>query len=301
MQLQVRTASKKRRFMSPGLILVYMLVGLFAFVCLYPFLMVISGSLTSRGEAALHGFRLIPGDPTLAAYKTLFVNSAAIISGYKVTLFVTVVGTFLSLMVNSMMGYVLARKQMKFRKVLNFYVLFTMLFNGGMIPTYLLVNDLHMIDTFWALVIPNAMSAYNLFIMRNYFQSIPASLEESARIDGANPITILFRIILPISTPTLAAVGMFYGVSNWNAYLDGVLYINNNSLQILQVYLRNLFSSAGSGAVLSGIQGISDAARVTEETLKMVTISVSVIPILIVYPYLQKYYTTGITTGAVKG
>ncbi len=110
-----------------------------------------------------------------------------------------------------------------------------------MIPTYLLINDLGMIDTMWALVVPNAMSAYNLFIMRNYFKSIPQSLEESARIDGANPVVILFRIILPISAPTLAAVGMFYGVANWNAYLDGVLYINSTDLQILQVYLRNIF------------------------------------------------------------
>ncbi len=291
---------KKSKAEIIGMIINGVALFLIAFITIYPFWHVLMYSVSDSQRASAGGLFFLPKGLDITGYE-LVLKQPQLYNAYWNTIARTAVGTLLSVILTAMLAYPLSLPRLKGRKFLCIAIFFTMLFNGGMIPTYLLVNDLHMIDTFWALVIPNAMSAYNLFIMRNYFQSIPASLEESARIDGANPITVLFRIILPISTPTLAAVGMFYGVSNWNAYLDGVLYINNNSLQILQVYLRNLFSSAGSGAVLSGIQGISDAARVTEETLKMVTISVSVIPILIVYPYLQKYYTTGITTGAVKG
>lgn len=291
---------KKSKAEIIGMIINGVALFLIAFITIYPFWHVLMYSISDSQQASAGGLFFLPKGLDITGYE-LVLKQPQLYKAYWNTIARTAVGTLLSVILTAMLAYPLSLPRLKGKKFLCIAIFFTMLFNGGMIPTYLLVNDLHMIDTFWALVVPNAMSAYNLFIMRNYFQSIPASLEESARIDGANPITVLFRIILPISTPTLAAVGMFYGVSNWNAYLDGVLYINNNDLQILQVYLRNLFSSAGSGAVLSGIQGISDAAKVTEETLKMVTISVSVIPILIVYPYLQKYYTTGITTGAVKG
>ena len=144
------------------------------------------------------------------------------------------------------------------------------------------------------------MSAYNMFILRNYFQQLPESLEESAYIDGANPFIVLFRIILPISAPSLAAVAMFYGIANWNSYLDCLLYTNSDELQVLQIYLRNLLASAGAMVSIAGVAG-SDANRLTEETVKMTTIAVSVIPILVVYPFLQRYYTKGITVGAVKG
>ncbi len=291
---------KKSKAEIIGMIINGVALFLIAFTTIYPFWHVLMYSISDSQQASAGGLFFLPKGLDITGYE-LVLKQPQLYNAYWNTIARTAVGTLLSVILTAMLAYPLSLPRLKGRRFLCIAIFFTMLFNGGMIPTYLLVNDLHMIDTFWALVIPNAMSAYNLFIMRNYFQSIPASLEESARIDGANPITILFRIILPISTPTLAAVGMFYGVSNWNAYLDGVLYINNNDLQILQVYLRNLFSSAGSGAVLSGVQGISDAAKVTEETLKMVTISVSVIPILIIYPYLQKYYTSGITTGAVKG
>ncbi len=291
---------KKSKSEIIGMIINGVALFLIAFITIYPFWHVLMYSISDSQQASAGGLFFLPKGLDITGYE-LVLKQPQLYNAYWNTIARTAVGTLLSVILTAMLAYPLSLPRLRGRRFLCIAIFFTMLFNGGMIPTYLLVNDLHMIDTFWALVIPNAMSAYNLFIMRNYFQSIPASLEESARIDGANPITILFRIILPISTPTLAAVGMFYGVSNWNAYLDGVLYINNNDLQILQVYLRNLFSSAGSGAVLSGVQGISDAAKVTEETLKMVTISVSVIPILIIYPYLQKYYTTGITTGAVKG
>ena len=272
---------------------------LLAFITIYPFWYVLMYSISNSQAASAGGLFFIPKGFDLLGYK-LVLQQKQIYSAYFISIARTLLGTIISILLTSMLAYPLSLPRLKGRGFLCAAIFFTMLFNGGMIPTYLLVNDLGMVDKFWALIIPNAVSAYNLFIMRNYFQSIPASLEESARIDGANPLTILFKIILPMSGPTIAAVSMFYGVAYWNEYMDGVLYINNNDLQILQVYLRNLFSSAGAGAVLSGVQGISEASKVTEETLKMVTISVSVIPILLVYPKLQKYYTKGVTVGAVK-
>lgn len=269
-------------------------------VSVYPFWHVLMYSISNSQAASTGGLFFLPRKIDFLGYK-LVLQQPQIYAVYWNTIARTLVGTLLSMILTATLAYPLSLPRLRGRNFLSGAIFFTMLFSGGMIPTYILVSNLHMVDTFWALVVPNAVSAYNLFIMRNYFQSIPASLEEAARIDGANPITVLLRIILPISTPTLAAVGMFYGVANWNAYMDGVLYINGTEYQILQVYLRNLFSSAGSGAVLSGVQGLSEASRVTEETLKMVTIAISIIPILIVYPYMQKYYTKGVTVGAVKG
>lgn len=270
-------------------------------ITVYPFWHVLMYSISDSQAASRGGLFFLPRKIDFIGYE-LVLQQPQIYIAYWNTIARTVVGTLISMILTVTLAYPLSLPRMRGRNFLCLAIFFTMLFSGGMIPTYLLVSDLHMVNTFWALVVPGAVNAYNMFIMRNYFQSIPASLEEAARIDGANPIKVLFRIILPMSAPTLAAVGMFYGISNWNSYMDGVLYINGNDLQILQVYLRNLFSAAGSAAVLSGVQSSSsDAGKVTEETLKMVTIAISVIPILVVYPYLQKYYTKGVTVGAVKG
>jgi putative aldouronate transport system permease protein len=180
-------------------------------------------------------------------------------------------------------------------------VFFTMLFNGGMIPLFLVVQNLGLLDSLWALVLPNAVSAYNMFILKNFFQSIPKSLEESAVIDGANPFRVLWSIILPLSLPAMAAVGMFYGVAHWNSYIDAVLYINDTTKQVLQLYLRQLLASTGALGALSGVQDFSDVSKLTETTMKMATIAASVIPILFIYPWLQKYYIKGVMIGSVKG
>jgi putative aldouronate transport system permease protein len=255
-------------------------------------------SLSESNSALSGSLFLWPTKLDLTGYR-LVLQQQQIYVAYINSIARTVVGTAISVVLTATLAYPLSLTRLKGRKFLSLAIFLTMLFNGGMIPTYLLVKDLHMIDTFWALVIPGSVSAYNLFILKNYFQSLPVSLEESARIDGANPAVILFRIIIPLSLPALAAIMMFYGVGYWNNYMDGILYINSTNLQILQVYLRNLIASAGSSAVLSGVSG--DSSKVTSKTLQMVTISVTVIPVIIVYPYLQKYYISGITVGSVKG
>lgn len=296
-------ASRKRRYMSPGLILVYLFVGLFAFACLYPFLMVISGSLTSRGEAALHGFRLIPREPTLAAYKTLFVNSAAILNGYKVTVFVTIVGTFLSLMVNSMMGYVLARKQMKFRKFLNFYVLFTMLFNGGMVPWYIVcVRYLGLEDNIWALIIPMLASPWYVFLIRNYFHAIPEELYESARIDGASDFLIFRKIYLRLATPVLATVTLFTALGYWNDWWLGLMLIERSELQPLQMLLRTIIANIQFLQTMESSPQVQQLlASIPSDAVRMALVIITTGPIMFLYPFVQRYFVKGIMIGAVKG
>ena len=279
--------------------IIIFLLTLFAFACIYPFWHVLMYSISDSREAMTGGLFLGPRSPTFLSYSMIF-KTRQIYVAYSNTILRTLFGTLLSVLLTALTAFPLSLKRMRGRQFFSMMIFFTMLFNGGLIPTFLVVQDLGLLDTFLALILPNAMSAYNMFILRNYFQQLPESLEESAYIDGANPFIVLFRIILPISAPSLAAVAMFYGIANWNSYLDCLLYTNSDELQVLQIYLRNLLASAGAMDSIAGVAG-SDANRLTEETVKMTTIAVSVIPILVVYPFLQRYYTKGITVGAVKG
>lgn len=283
-----------------GYTVVCTLLVLFCFTTVYPFWHVLMYSASDSQVAMSGGLFFWPRKFDLLAYKMIFKTSQIYVA-YRNTILRTVIGTAISMLLTALTAYPLALKRLRGRNGISMMIFFTMLFSGGMIPTFLTVQAYGMVDTFWALILPGAMNAYNLFILRNYFQSIPESLEESAHLDGANSFTVLFRIILPISTPALAAVTMFYGVANWNAYMDGILYINSTSLEILQVYLRKLMASTGALNSLSGVDNLTEAARLSEESMKMATIAVSVIPILVVYPFLQRYYTKGITVGAVKG
>ena len=279
--------------------IIIFLLTLFAFACIYPFWHVLMYSISDSREAMTGGLFLVPRSPPFLSYSMIF-KTRQIYVAYSNTILRTLFGTLLSVLLTALTAFPLSLKRMRGRQFFSMMIFFTMLFNGGLIPTFLVVQDLGLLDTFLALILPNAMSAYNMFILRNYFQQLPESLEESAYIDGANPFIVLFRIILPISAPSLAAVAMFYGIANWNSYLDCLLYTNSDELQVLQIYLRNLLASAGAMDSIAGVAG-SDANRLTEETVKMTTIAVSVIPILVVYPFLQRYYTKGITVGAVKG
>jgi putative aldouronate transport system permease protein len=186
-----------------------------------------------------------------------------------------------------MLAYPLSLRRFIGRNTITLMIFFTMLFSGGMIPTYLLVKQLGMLDSVWALIIPGAISAWNLLIMKNYFQNIPAELEESASIDGASPSRVLFTIILPVSMPVIAAIALFYGVAHWNNYFDAILYINTQSNQVLQVFLRTMLN----GSSLQQVQGADNFAThigmVTEESVKMATVIASVLPMLLIYPFLK--------------
>jgi putative aldouronate transport system permease protein len=272
---------------------------LFCITTTYPFWHVLMYSISDSNAAMSGGLFLLPRKPSLLAYEMIF-KTRQIYVAYGNTIMRTFFGTILSVTLSVLTAFPLSRGRLRGRGGISMVFFFTMLFTGGMIPTYLIVQSYGLVDTFWALILPSAMSAYNMFILRNYFKSVPPSLEESAHMDGANSFTVLFRIFVPVSKPAIAAVAMFYGVANWNEYMDGILYTNKPQLEILQVYLRKLIASTGTLNSLSGVVNLSAAASLSEESMKMATIAASILPVLVVYPFLQRYYTRGITLGAVK-
>lgn len=276
-------------------------LGLMVLITIYPFWHVGMYSLSDSHASMSGGIFLWPREFSLLSYQQLLSTRQLYIC-YRNSILKTLIGTGLALLLTALTAYPLSLPRFKGRGFFSLMIFFTMLFNGGMIPTYLLIRDLHLLDTFWVYVLPGAMSAYNMFILRNFFQSIPPSLEESALLDGANPFQVLFHIVLPLSGPALAALAMFYGVALWNGYMDNVLYVNDSNLQLLQNFLRQLIAAAGAkSGTVSEMADVSAASRLTEETVKMTVITVSVIPVLIVYPFLQKYYTKGVMVGSVKG
>ena len=293
---------EKRSRFSLSSMLIYLFVGVFAALCLYPFLMVISGSFTSKSEATLHGYSLIPRSFTLAAYETLFANMRSIANGYKVTVFVTVVGTFLSLLVNSMMGFVLSRKQLVFRKTLNFFVLFTMLFSGGMVSWFIICTMIGLRDTIWALILPMLAGSWYIFLFRNYFISIPDALYESAKIDGAGDILIFFRIYIRLATPVIATVTLFTALGYWNDWWLGLMLIEKDTMQPLQMLLRMIISNIQFLQTMEASPEVQKLmASIPSESVRMALVIITTGPILLLYPFVQRFFVKGIMVGAVKG
>ena len=269
-------------------------------ITLYPVIYVLFASLSDSNALLAHtGLLFKPLGLNVDAYKAV-INKPNIVTGYCVTLFVVIVGTFLNVFVTAISAFVLTRKQFPLNKVLLVFIVFTMYFGGGMIPRYLFINDtLGMGNSIWALMLPGLISTYNLIIMRTNFQSIPDSLEESTKIDGANDITIFFKIILPLSKAIIAVMVLMYGVGHWNAWFDAMLFIRSRDLYPLQIILREiLISNSTDSMIASGAGGDIEAIG---ESIKYATIVVSTVPILCVYPFVQKYFTKGVMIGAVKG
>lgn len=290
--------------MTVGRFLVHLFVIAFALVCLYPFLLVVGGSLMTNSEVMNGGFRVIPKDPTLASYKMLLGNGDLILNGYRVTIFVTVVGTTLSVMINAMMGYVLSRKQLVGRRVLNLYVLLTMLFNGGMVPWYMICTKyLHMQNTIWALIVPSLVGAWNIYLIRNYFTGVPEEMWESAKLDGAGEFTIFGRIYLPLGKPVIATVVLFAALGYWNDWWLGLMLIDRTELQPLQMLLRTMMSNIQFLQTMSQQSSEVQAllASVPGDGVKMAMVIVTTGPIILLYPIVQKYFMKGIMVGAVKG
>lgn len=290
--------------MTVGRVIVHIFVLLFSLICLYPFLLVIGGSLMTNSEAINSGFKVIPDEPTLASYKILLGNSALIFNGYRITVFVTVVGTCISIAVNGMMGYVLSRKHLAGRRVLNLYVLLTMLFNGGMVPWYLVCTQyLHLKDTIWALILPCVVSAWYIFLIRNYFTGVPEELWESAKLDGASEFAVFSKIYLPLATPVIATVVLFAALGFWNDWWLGLMLIDDSSKQPLQMLLRTMISNIQFLQTMSQQSSEVQAmlASVPGDGVKMAMVVVTTGPIILVYPFVQKYFMKGIMVGAVKG
>jgi putative aldouronate transport system permease protein len=269
-------------------------------ITLYPFLHVLMSSLSDSRLLLSHtGIILWPEGFTWGAYKLVFLNPN-ILRGYANTLFVVTVGTSINLFLTCLGAYVLSRKGVPWTKTLMLLIVFTMFFSGGMIPSYLLVNNwLHLGNSLFALIIPGAISTWNLIILRTSFSSIPDSLFESAKIDGAHDFTILARIVVPLSLPALAVMTLFYGVHHWNAWFSSMLYLRDRDLFPLQLILREILIQNSTEYMTSN----SSAGEIETvgESIKYATIMVATLPILFIYPFLQRYFVKGVMIGSIKG
>ena len=276
----------------------YISLGLLAFTTLYPFLYTINLSLSTTTEAMRIGFHLYPREITLTSYNMVMKNQEILI-GYGNTIFRTVFGTTIAILVTCMFAYPLARPNMPMKRTFTIMLIFTMLFSGGLIPNYLLMKNLGLINNRLVYLLPNMLTAFNVLIVRNYFKSIPESLYESAKLDGAKDLYILFKIIMPLSKPVLATVALWMAVGHWNSWFDGMLYITDNKKQILQIFLQRIVQGSQTELVTQGLAN-PDIMQFTSETVKSATIVVAILPILLVYPFIQKYFVTGIMLGSVK-
>ena len=270
-------------------------------VMLYPFLNVVASSVSDNSAVSRGRVSFYPIGFNLEAYKAV-VRYKHIWSGYKNTILYTVIGTGINLLMTICGAYPLSRRQFYGRGVFTFFVAFTMFFGGGLIPTYLVINSYGMLDTFWVMVIPGAISTYNMIIMRTFFQGIPVELEEAATIDGCNDVQTLWKVILPLSTASLMTIGMFYAVGHWNAWFNAVIYLRDSGRFPVQLWLRTIVLQNQVRDIVEGSGAVdTEAENLVADTIKFAVIVVAVLPILCVYPFVQKYFVKGVMIGSVKG
>jgi len=288
---------KKWKKITFGTFIIYLLLALFSASIVVAFIHLLSISFSPSHVATKGGLHLWPKEFTLKNYQEVFKNKF-IWTGYKNTIIITVIGTVVKLGFTAIGAYVLAKKYFPHRNFWTFYIVFTMFFSGGLIPTYLLNKYLGLMDNLLVLVIPGLISAYNLVIMRNFFQSLPEEVEESAMIDGAGRFRIFYAIVLPMSKPILATVGLWLAVGHWNSWYDVLIYITDETKFTLQIVLRRILLT-GSKEIMEFTSTTQE--MVSSEGLKAATIYVATLPILCAYPFLQKYFVKGTMVGAVKG
>lgn len=285
----------------PANVLLNILLIALCITCVYPFLLVIATSFNSESAIVSFGYTAIPKEPTLYAYKYLFANASTLLRAYGVTIFVTVVGTMLHVIVCALYGYAISRREFKFRNFFTFYMFFTMLFSGGTVPWYIVCTKvLHINNTIWALILPSLCSAWNIIILKTFFKSsVPDAIIESARIDGASEIKTFVRIVCPIALPGLATIALFAMLGFWNNYFNAMMLTTKTSLQNLQLYLYNILKSASmmeQGASASGM-----TLKLPQESARNAICVISIAPIIFAYPFFQRYFIQGLTIGAVKG
>ncbi|MDQ0896772.1 carbohydrate ABC transporter permease [Paenibacillus sp. V4I7] len=276
-------------------------LGIIAIITLFPLYYVFVVSFTDPAEyIQKQGYILFPEKWTLDSYKYLLstsaFQSATMISGFLAT-----VGTALSLVITAALAYGLSRKRLQGRRLIMLLILITLLFSPGLIPPYLLVRDLGLINSIWSLILPVLTSGWYVILMKSFFDSIPVELEESAIIDGSTDIGVFFRIVLPLSLPALAAFGLFYAVAYWNTFFSAVLYINDHAKWPLQLVLRNMLIDSSTQAGGSAAAEMMAEQNIPTETLKMAAVVIATLPILCVYPFLQKHFAKGVMLGSVKG
>jgi putative aldouronate transport system permease protein len=278
-------------------------VTLLILVILYPLIYIISASISDPNVVNSGKMWLWPLEITFEGYERVFQNKEIWI-GYRNTVFYTLVGTFINLLVTLPCAYALSRRDIKGRNVIMFLIVFTMFFNGGLIPTFLIVKNLGMLNTVWALMIPNAAAVWNIIVARTFFHSnIPRELEEAAEMDGCGPFRLFGQIIVPLSKPIIAVMALFYGVGHWNSYFNALIYLSDENLFPLQLFLREILvlTEMSSSMMMDGgdLEAIAQQAKIAD-IIKYAVIIVSALPLLIVYPFLQRYFVQGVLIGSIK-
>ncbi|WP_409343105.1 carbohydrate ABC transporter permease [Paenibacillus sp. MBLB4367] len=277
----------------------YVILSLFCLATLFPLYFVFIMSVTPYTEVMRNGgFVLIPSELTLEAFKTIF-SSATVPRALQITIYITVAGTAMNLAVTTALAYALSKKYLPGRSVMLLMIVFTMLFSGGIIPGYMVVKGLGLINTLWALMIPGLVSTFNLLIMKTYFEGLPPELEDAAKVDGCGDLSTLVRIVLPLSLPIMATLALFFAVGHWNTYFSGIMYLHERTLYPLQVVLRNMIVTPSVSQELA--VPATQMESLPPETIKMAVVVVATVPVLILYPFLQKYFMKGVLLGSIKG
>lgn len=297
-----KTPGRTRRDEKLLQIIGYILLTAISLFCLVPFILVLSSSLTEESSIIKDGYQLFPSVFSLEAYKLLFEFPGQLIRAYAVTISVTVVGTVAGLFLTSMTAYALARKDFKWRNGFSFFFFFTTLFSGGLVPWYLMiVNYLQLKDTFLILVLPMLLNVFYIIVMKSFMNSIPDAITESAKIDGAGDFLIYVKLILPLTKPALATIGLFIALGYWNDWYHAMLFITNENLMPLQYYLYKMLGNMDGMRKAMVASGAVVNLQIPTESLKMAMTIVAIGPILLVYPFIQRYFVKGLTIGAVKG
>jgi putative aldouronate transport system permease protein len=282
-------------------VLGYVLVGLFALICVIPFYLIIVASFTSEASLIRNGYPLILTDFSIQSYLLCLKNPVSILKAYGTTIGVTAAGTAVSVFVAAMTGYVLSRKDFPWRNKFSFFFFFTTLFNGGLVPWYMLcVRYLHFKNSYMGVLLPLMFSVWNMIIAKSFMNSIPSAISESAKIDGASDFVIFIRLILPLSKPLLATLSLFSALAYWNDWYDCMLYITNDNMFTLQYYLQRILGSAEAMRLVAEKSGIA-LPSVPLESMKMAMTVIATGPIVLLYPFVQRYFVKGLTIGAVKG
>lgn len=276
-------------------------LGLFAFIALYPFIYMVNMSLSTATQASSGGLHLVPNpqEMTLTAYQ-MIANNPEIVTGYFNTILRTVVGTVATLVMTCLCAYPLSRKYMPHRKFYTFMIIFPMLFSGGIVPMYMLIKGIGLIDNRLVYILPMLITGFNVIVVKNFFQQIPESLCEAARIDGVGEWRMLFQIFIPLSKPVLATVGLWTAIAHWNMWFDAMIYINDNSKQVMQTFLQRIVIENSVELIERGLVN-PDVAQFTSETIKAASVVITILPMLLLYPFAQRYFVKGIHLGGVKG
>jgi len=297
--------ARKSRVFSTDLIIFniigYVLLFILALICILPFYLIIVGSFTAEQEIIRYGFSLFPSKYSIEGYKLCLKNPASILRAYGNTTFVTVVGTTIALFITTMTGYVLQRRDFPWRNHFSFFFFFTTLFNGGLVPWYLLcVRYLGFKNNMMALILPMIFSVWNMIISKTFMRSIPDAITESAKLDGANDFYIYVRLILPLSVPLIATIGLFTALAYWNDWYNCMLFIDNEDMFTLQYYLQRVLGSVDALRRVAEKSGL-DVGQLPMESMKMAMTIITTGPIILLYPFVQRYFVKGLTIGAVKG